>query len=313
MRKVLITGGAGYIGSVLTGRLLKNGYQVQVLDNLMYNQTSLLQYTSDPNFQFHYGDVRHTDKLKVLLKDADIIIPLAALVGMPVCDKNPLEAWSINRDAVIAINDMRSKDQIVLFPNSNSGYGTTTGEVYCDEQSPLNPISIYGRSKVEAERALLERGNVVTLRLATVFGFSPRMRLDLLVNDFTYRAIRDGYIVIYEHHFKRNYVHISDVADCFIHSIDNFDRMKDEPYNVGLNEANISKGELAALIQRYEPDFYYHFSKIGTDPDQRNYVVSNAKLNATGFTAKIGLEDGIQELLKAYRILRYTEHFHVNY
>lgn len=301
--RVLVTGGAGYIGSVLVGKLLDEGWEVHVVDNLMYKQTSLLAYASRDNFYFCYGDVRDERIFKPMIKKFDVIIPLAALVGMPACERSPHDAWSINRDAIIMLDRMRSKSQIMIFPNTNSGYGTTTGEIYCDENTPLNPISIYGKSKVEAERSLLDSGNVVVLRLATVFGYSPRMRLDLLVNDFTYRAMKDGYIIIYQPHFKRNYVHISDVCDCFLYCIENFDLMKDEVYNLGLDDANLSKEELAELIKQHIPNFVYKIAEIGEDPDKRNYIVSNEKIKKAGFTAKVSIDDGIEELKRVYSIL----------
>jgi nucleoside-diphosphate-sugar epimerase len=244
-QKVLITGGAGYLGSIMTGELLRAGYEVTVLDNLMYGQHTLFSYCADPHFEFVRGDARDESQLAELLSDKDVIIPLAALVGAPGCKQDPWTAETVNRDAVLLVNRLRSPQQLVVFPTTNSGYGTTSGDVYCTEETPLQPISLYGKTKVEAESALLDSENTITLRLATVFGMSPRMRLDLLVNHFTYAAVSDGYLVIFEKDFKRNYIHVRDVADAFLHCIANRDAMIGRPYNVGLDAANLSKEELA--------------------------------------------------------------------
>jgi len=299
---VLITGGAGYLGSVLCEHLLNAGYKVTVLDSLLYEQGTLLHLAANPNFDFYHGDARDKEKVKSLVAEADVIIPLAAIVGAGACDRDPWEAESVNRDSIILINQLRSKNQLMIYPNTNSGYGTKSGETFCTEDSPLDPISIYGKTKVEAELAVLDSENTITLRLATVFGASPRMRLDLLVNHFTYAAVTDGYITIFEKDFKRNYIHVRDVADCFIHCIENSEAMIGKPYNAGLDEANLSKEELALKIKEYVPEFYLHFAPIGTDPDKRNYIVSNQRLREAGFTAKRTLDDGIQELLKTYRM-----------
>lgn len=299
---VLVTGGAGYLGSVLCEHLLDAGYRVTVLDSLMYEQGTLLQFAANPNFDFYHGDSRDKEKVKSMLKDVDVIIPLAAIVGAGACARDPWEAESVNRDSIIMINQLRSKNQLLIYPNTNSGYGTSSGETFCTEDSPLEPISIYGKTKVAAELAVLDSDNVITLRLATVFGASPRMRLDLLVNHFTYAAVTDGYITIFEKDFKRNYIHVRDIADCFIHCIQNSEAMVGKPYNAGLDEANLSKEELALKIKEYVPDFYLHFAPIGSDPDKRNYIVSNQRLREAGFTAKRTLDDGIQELLKTYRM-----------
>src|ERR1051325_1495267 len=242
--KVLITGGAGYIGSVLVGELLSAGYQVTVLDRLMYKQRSLVGYCSSAAFDFVFGDARDERIVKGLVAKNDIIIPLAGLVGAKICDEDPLAAESVNYGAVRMLLNLRSEHQPIISPCTNSGYGTKSGDVYCTEETPLEPISIYGVTKVKAERALLDSGNAISLRLATVFGVSPRMRVDLLVNDFVYRAVTDKYLVLYEPHFKRNYIHIDDVARCFLHSLQHFDAMKGEAYNAGLNEANLTKEEL---------------------------------------------------------------------
>jgi len=300
---VLITGSAGYIGSILCEHLLDAGYQVTAVDNLMYGQHSLFHLCANSRFEFVYGDVRDEGLMRRLVKEADVLIPLAAIVGAPACDRDPWLARSVNLEAVRLLNCLRSPRQLVIFPTSNSGYGAKSGDVYCTEDTPLEPISLYGQTKVQAEAELLETPNVISLRLATVFGMSPRMRLDLLVNHFVYAAVTDGYIVIFEKDFKRNYIHIRDVADCFIHCIENADSMVGRPYNVGLDAANLSKEELALKIKGYVPNFYIHFAPVGSDPDKRNYIVSNQRLREAGFEAWRSLDEGIQELLKGYRMM----------
>lgn len=300
---VLVTGGAGYLGSVLCEHLLDAGYRVTVVDRLFHNQASLFHLCPNPNFDFVFGDVRDEKLMARLVKDADVLIPLAAVVGAPACDRDPWLATSVNLDAVRMINRLRSPRQLVLYPNTNSGYGTQSGDLMCTEETPLEPISLYGRTKCDAEADLLGSPNAITLRLATVFGLSPRMRLDLLVNHFVYTAVTDGYIVIFEKDFQRNFVHIRDVADCFLHCIRNAPSMVGRPFNVGIDSANVSKGQLALLVAKFVPKFCVQFSEIGVDPDKRNYIVSNQRLREAGFEAKRTLEDGIQELIKGYRTL----------
>lgn len=302
-KKILVTGGAGYLGSVLCEHLLNAGYHVTVIDNLLYKQKTLFHLCSNPNFEFVFGDVRKESLMKNLLKDIDVIIPLAAIVGASACDMDPYLATTTNLDAIKLLNNLRSKNQLVVYPTTNSGYGTSSGEVFCTEETPLSPISLYGRTKSDAETELLGSENIITLRLATVFGMSSRMRLDLLVNHFVYVALKDGYIVIFEKSFKRNYIHIQDVADCFIYCIKNFEKMKGRPFNLGLDEANLSKEELALKIKQYIPNFYIHFAEVGTDPDKRNYIVSNKRLREAGFEAKHSLDEGIKELLKGYKMM----------
>ncbi len=301
---ILVTGGAGYIGSILVPMLLNKGHQVTVVDNFMYDQNSLSDACRFDNFQVVRGDTRDRSLMKQLITRSDIIIPLAALVGAPLCKKDPLAAESINQHAVEMICELASKEQQILMPVSNSGYGIGEDGKYCTEESPLRPLSLYGITKVKAEEAVLQRGNSITFRLATVFGMSPRMRIDLLVNDFVYRAMNDSAVVIFEGHFKRNYIHVQDVARVFLHGIENFEAMKNKPYNVGLDNANLSKIELAQAIQKQVPSFVYLEAPIGEDPDKRNYIVSNARLGATGFVPEWGLDRGITELIKGYTILR---------
>ena len=305
--RVLVTGGAGYLGSVLCERLLDEGYFVTVLDSLIYQQNSLFHLCANPHFEFWHGDARDDALVGRLLKSVDTVIPLAAIVGAPACDRDPSRARSVNLDAIRLLNRLRSSGQLIVYPTTNSGYGTKTGDVFCTEETALEPISLYGQTKTQAEQELLQSPNVVTLRLATVFGMSPRMRLDLLVNHFVYAAATDGYIVIFEKDFKRNYIHIRDVADCFLYCIQNSKRMAGRPYNAGLDAANLSKEELASAIKRHVPNFYIHFAEVGTDPDKRNYIVSNQRLRDAGFEAKRSLEQGILELLKGYRMMGHSQ------
>ena len=300
---ILVTGGAGYLGSVMVLELLKLGHKVTVLDNFMFGQSSLMDCCYYENFSVIKGDARDKNVIQKAVKDKDIIIPLAALVGAPLCHRDEIGTISTNRDAIKTLTEVTSKEQKILMPVSNSGYGVGEDGIYCTEESPLKPISTYGVTKVEAEKIMLDRGNAISFRLATVFGLSPRPRMDLLVNDFTYRAVKDKFIVIFEGNFKRNYIHIRDVARAFIHGIDNFDSMKNEIYNVGLSDANLSKLELCATIKKYVPDFTIMEAPIGKDPDQRNYIVSNDKIEATGYKPNFSLDMGIKELIKGYTIL----------
>lgn len=302
--KILITGGAGYIGSILTPTLLAQGYEVTVLDSFMFGQNSLADCCQYDTFNVVRGDCRNESLIKELLKDADVIIPLAALVGAPLCSRDEVGTRTVNYEAVKMICDLASPQQRILMPVTNSGYGIGESGKFCTEESPLRPISLYGTTKVEAEKAVLERENSMTFRLATVFGMSPRMRVDLLVNDFVYRAFSDRAVVIFEGHFKRNYIHIRDVAKVFVHGIENFETMKGKPYNVGLEDANLSKLELCAEIKKYLPKFVYLEAPIGEDPDKRDYIVSNARILKTGFEPEWPLSRGIRELIKGYTILR---------
>ena len=308
---ILVTGGAGYLGSVLVPELLKQGHSVTVLDSFIFGQNSLVECCANDNFNVIRGDAREEDTLKPLLKKADIIIPLAALVGAPLCSRDKIGTVTTNRDAVVTLAKLASKEQRIIYPCTNSGYGVGQKGIHCTEETPLKPISLYGIAKVEAEKALLDRGNAISLRLATVFGMSPRMRIDLLVNDFTYRAVKDRFVVVFEGHFKRNYIHIRDVTRAFIHAMDNFNKMKNESYNVGLSDANLSKLELCAKIKEQIPDFVYLEAPIGEDPDKRDYIVSNEKIEGTGFKPVYSIEAGIKELIKGYRIITNSKYSNV--
>jgi len=302
--KILVTGAAGYIGSVMVPILLKEGHKVVAVDNFMYSQGSLLDCCHNKKLTVIRGDARQKELISGCLKDVDAVFPLACITGAPACNNDPVTATTTNFDAIKMMLELRSKKQLIIFPTTNSGYGVGQEGIYCTEKTPLNPISLYGRLKVDAEKILLDAGNCITLRLATVFGVSPRMRLDLLVNDFTYRAVTDRFLVLFEAHFKRNYIHIRDVAKAFLHCLNNFSAMKDEPYNVGLSDANLSKLELCQEIQKQVPDFYFVEANIGKDPDQRNYIVSNEKIEKTGFKPDVSLREGIAELIKGYQIIR---------
>ncbi len=301
---ILITGGAGYLGSVLVPALLDAGHRVTVLDNFMFRQNSLAAVCHHPGFDVVSGDARVEDTVKPLVRDADVIIPLAALVGAPLCDKDPVGAATTNRDGQLMLLGLLGRDQRVLMPVTNSGYGIGEQDKFCTEETPLRPVSLYGRHKVEVEAAALDRDNTISFRLATVFGMAPRMRIDLLVNDFVYRAVTDRAVVLFESQFKRNYIHIRDVAGAFLHGLGNFETMKGGPYNVGLSDANLSKWELCERIQAHLPSFVFLDAPIGEDPDKRDYIVSNAKIEGTGFRPVHSLDDGIAELIKGYRMIR---------
>jgi len=315
--KILITGGAGYLGSVFTRNLLKN-HEVIVYDNLMYNQTSLVDLSNNPNFTFHYGDVREWSKLKYLVEQVDIVIPLAALVGFPLCEKDKDLATSINTTQIQNIVDVLSDDQMILYPNTNSGYGTR-GDGMVDETNELTPISHYGVTKCEAEDYILQESNGIVFRLATVFGVSSRMRLDLLVNEFVYKLLTDKYITLFEHEFVRNFIHIQDVSSAFEFMIENYDKYQGQIFNVGLSDTNINKKELVERIQKQISNTSITYSDYFEDPDKRNYVVSNEKIEATGWKPKYTLDDGISELIQAYKMIvpqessRYRNAFPLSY
>jgi nucleoside-diphosphate-sugar epimerase len=291
--------------------LLASGYKVTVLDNFMFKQTSLNHVCNDPNFAIVKGDIRLESVMAPLLKNSDVVIPLAALVGAPLCSLDPVGATTINHDAISLMIRLLSKDQIVLMPTTNSAYGTGDENNFCTEESPLRPISQYAIEKVGIEKKLMQRENAISFRLATVFGMSPRMRIDLLVNDFTYRAVNDRFVVLFESYFKRNYVHVRDVSRAFKHAIENFDKMKGQIYNVGLTEANVSKRELCVEIQKQIPEFVFIDAPVGKDPDQRNYIVSNSKIEATGYKTSMTLAAGVAELIKGYTMIKNTQYGNV--
>ena len=298
--KILIIGGAGYIGSVLTKTLVENNYDVTVVDIFKNQDNVFNNLLLSENLNIIKADARELKEN--FLKSFDILIPLAAIVGAPACDRNPTEAISINGDSIKNICKAISKNQMIIFPTTNSGYGTTSGELMCDENTPLNPISLYGKLKKESEEIIMTRENSISFRLATVFGVSPRHRIDLLVNDFVYKAYNDGYLVLFEKHFKRNYIHLKDVSDGFLFAIQNFDNLKGNSFNLGLSEANLSKHELALKIQQYIKKVLILSSEFKEDPDKRNYIVDNSKIESKGFKAKITLDEGIKELIKFYSI-----------
>jgi nucleoside-diphosphate-sugar epimerase len=308
MTEALVIGGAGYIGSVLVPALLEGGYRVKVLDNFLFHQISLVECCAHENFSVVRGDYRDADTLRQAMRTADYIIPLAAIVGAPACQANASAAVSTNLDGVRQMLGLRSRDQRVISPCTNSGYGVGEKDRFCTEETALRPISLYGRTKIDAEKAILDAGGGISLRLATVFGVSPRPRLDLLVNDFVHRAFHERCLLVFEGHFKRNYLHVRDAARAFLHAMDQFESMRDNVYNVGLSDANLSKLELCALIKQQLPGFVYTEAPVGRDPDQRDYIVSNEKIERTGFRPAYSLETGIGELIKACMILPARQH-----
>lgn len=311
MKRVLITGGAGYIGSVLTPFLNNLGYHTTVVDNFMYKQTSLANMAQKDNFELIFGDVRDETLMKPLLKKADVVIPLAAIVGAPACDKDPIAASSINKDSVEMLLRNIGQEQQILMPTTNSAYGSGDKDNYCDENSPLNPLSLYAKDKVEIEKKLMQHPKATSFRLATVFGVSPRMRLDLLVNNFCYRALTDGFLVIFEGHFKRNYIHLVDVCNAFALALNEPNKFNGEIFNVGLSSANVSKLDLCEQIKKVLPNFVYLEAPLGKDPDQRNYIVSNKKIESLGFNPKNSLESGIKELVKFMRMFNHKLHSNI--
>lgn len=311
MANILITGGAGYIGSVLTPLLIEDGHKVTVVDNYKYNQTSLADLIINPNFNLVIKDCREIDFIKSIISKFDVIVPLAAYVGAPLCNKDPWGASTINKSSIFDLLKITSNSQYVIMPTTNSAYGTGDEDNYCDENSQLNPISLYAKEKVEVENILMQRENSVSFRLATVFGMSPRMRLDLLVNNFTFRALFDRTIVLFESHFNRNYIHVRDVANLFKFTINNIENFNNEIFNFGLSDANLSKMELCLKIKNFIPDLEIYDSSSGKDPDQRNYLVSNKKIESRGIKPSISLDEGIEELVKGLQIFN-TYHLHSN-
>ena len=306
MLKILVTGAAGYIGSKLIPKLLEAGHEITCVDNLMYERTSLLLPSIHPKCKLIIGDARDENLMSPLIKSSDVIIPLACMTGAPLCDKDKIAAKTVNYDSVVLCSQLSSASQLIIYPCTNSGYGIGQQGIFCDEESNLNPISLYGKMKVQAEKVLLEKGNAITFRLATVFGVSPRPRLDLLVNDFTYRAYFDRAVVLFEADFKRNYLHIDDAIDGFIFAMNN-PNLQGNTFNLGYSDANLSKRELCELIQKQLPNFVYLISEIGEDIDKRNYIVSNAKIESAGFKASRSVDQGVAELIKAMPLLKKSQ------
>jgi len=302
---ILVTGGAGYIGSILVPFLLNQNHRVTVIDNFMYKQTSLASSIRDERLTLVFGDVRDESLMKEYISKADVIIPLAAIVGAPACDRDPTAAQSINKDSILWLLKQLSVSQRIIMPTTNSAYGSGDENNFCDEDSPLNPLSLYARDKVTVEKALMDHQKATSFRLATVFGISPRMRLDLLVNNFALRAISDGFVIVFEGHFKRNYVHLLDVVQAFNLAIMDEKNFNGEIFNVGLSEANISKIDLCREIQSIIPTFTYLEAALGKDPDQRNYIVSNKKIEKLGFKPKVSLQSGLIELVKGLQMFNH--------
>ena len=310
-QRVLLTGGAGYIGSILAPILLREGFKVHVLDNFMFGQASLLDCCYSSDFEITRGDARDERAVKTCVANADYILPLACLTGEPICARNPIEAKSVILDTLDAILKFRSKEQRLIYPNTTSGYGLGEKSRFCTELTPLRPISLYGRLKCAAEEKILSAGNSLSFRLATAFGISPRMRLDLMVNDFTYRAFTDKFIVLFEAHFKRNFIHVRDIAGAFLHAMNNFKEMKGGAFNLGLSDANLNKIELCREIQKQLKDFYFSESAVGRYPDKRNYIISNSKLEKTGFRPEVSLQKGITELIKGFQVVRRNQYSNI--
>jgi nucleoside-diphosphate-sugar epimerase len=310
MKKIFITGGAGYIGTTLIPLLLERDYEVTVLDSLMFNNgDKLLPYMRNTNFNFIKSDIRDEEVLKKAMKGHDVVIHLAALVGFPICrEAGEQETHSVNTEGTNIVIRNMTKDQYLLFGSTGSNYGEVVG--VCTEETPLNPLSIYGKTKTEAELNVMGRNNSTAFRFATAFGLSPRLRLDLLVNDLTYKSYKEKYAVIYESHFLRTFIHVSDVANAFIFAIDNQDKMKNNVYNVGSDKMNYSKKEICELIKNEIPDTYFNYADIGEDADKRNYMVSYSKINALGFDTKITVTDGIKELVKSLPLISIKSNYH---
>jgi len=300
--KVLVTGGAGYVGTTLVPQLLKAGYEVIVFDNLMFGGDYILPFFRFKNFHFIEGDIRNEDALWNAAKNADVIIHLAAIVGFPACRKEPELAKTVNVDGTRNLIKVTSKSQLIIYASTGSNYGAL--EEVCTEESPLNPLSLYGQTKTMAERMLMEERTTIGYRFATAFGVSPRMRLDLLINDFTYKAITQGYLVVYESHFMRTFIHVYDMGRAFLFGIENQDKMKNNIYNVGSEKMNCSKREICELIKA-RTNFYVHYADIGEDADKRNYVVSYKKINSLGYDTTINIEEGIDELVRALKAIKF--------
>lgn len=299
--KILVTGGSGYVGSVLVPMLLNNGYQVKVLDNLMFKQTSLLPFFINKNFELVQGDVRDVHTVKEAVRNVDLIVHLAAIVGAPVCAAHSDLARAVNYQGTVNIDSVRSTTQPVIYASTGSNYGKVDG--ICTEETPLNPLSVYGETKTRAEEHLRNSGNMIGFRFATAFGISPRLRLDLMPNDFVYQALRVGNLIVYQKNVRRTFIHVTDMARAFLHAIEHFDAMKDQVYNVGDESMNATKEDVAHLVKKCV-DYYLHFAEIGSDPDMRDYEVSYAKMRGTGYKTQVTLEDGIREIVGALKLIK---------
>ena len=300
MKKILVTGGAGYIGSKLSTKLVELNFKVTVVDSLKFSSKSINHLFNKENFHFIKGDVRNKKLMKKLIKDNEFIVPLAGLVGAPLCDKNKKEAIDVNFKSIKYLSSNIIKKNKIIYLTTNSGYGVGEKNKYCDEKSKLNPISLYGKTKVDAEKIIMQNKNVIAFRLATVFGHSYRMRTDLLVNNFVFNALLDKQLTLFEPHFRRNYIHINDVVDGIVYSINNFNKLKSNVYNLGLSSANLTKLMLAKKIKKKLKFLKINFIKNRKDPDQRDYFVSNKKIEKKGFKAKVKIDDGIDELIKVF-------------
>ena len=299
-KRILVTGGAGYVGTALLPKLLEAGHEVTVFDNLMQGGNQLLSFFRNKNFNFINGDVTIKSDLESAVKDKDIIIHLAAIVGFPACKNNPELATRVNVGGTKNLIEVTSPNQTILYGSTGSNYGRVTD--VCTEESPLNPLSLYGETKTEAEHLLMARGNVVAYRFATAFGVSPRLRLDLLINDFTNKCLNDGYLVVYEKHFMRTFIHVSDMANAFMLAVDNLDKMIDNVYNIGDDSMNYTKEEICNMVAK-KTGAFVHFEEIGSDADKRNYIVSYDKVKKLGFKTQVTIDEGIEEIIKALGVV----------
>ncbi|MBI4437478.1 NAD(P)-dependent oxidoreductase [Candidatus Uhrbacteria bacterium] len=299
--KILVTGGSGYVGSVLVPALLRQGYRVKVFDNLLFKQTSLLPHFINPLFEFVHGDVRDVHALARAVEDVDLIIHLAAIVGAPICSAHPELAEAVNYQGTVNLDSVRSSHQPIIYASTGSNYGKVDG--ICTEDTPLHPLSVYGQTKTKAEEHLKRSGNMIGFRFATAFGISPRLRLDLMPNDFALQALRVGNLIVYQKQVRRTFIHVTDMTRAFLHAIQHYEEMKNEIYNVGHERMNLTKEEVALLVKKFV-NYYLHFAEIGSDPDQRDYEVSYEKIRSKGFETQVSMEEGIREVVSALKLLQ---------